>query len=308
MDLASQTAWVGLNDTAVDGSLIRFSLVRPIVRQDNEVLVSAGDVVPFFRKAFRVDLTATASDLKTAPERGKDADASIPLEQPAEKTPPAPENRPGAAENRPIGVVIVDAGHGGANVGAEGEHGVKEKDVTLAVARQLKKVLEQSKSVKVFLTRDGDGDVSWRDRLGFASKNKGDLYISIHAGASPSGAASGIALFVPPRGDVVESRAPAQGAAAPRQEYSTISLQIATAAVSSLNAAGAAPAPGLRALRTRVSRNLPMPSVLVEIGYLTNAEECGQLQTEAYQAKIAGALAEAILKFTAPPVAAGGGQ
>jgi N-acetylmuramoyl-L-alanine amidase len=309
VDLASQTAWIGLNDTAVDGSVARSALLRPIVRQDNEVLIAAGDVVPFFKKSFRVDLTATASDLDTSSARSKSAEPAIPLDQPVDKPAAPSEAHPAPGASASIGVVIIDPGHGGANGGAESERSFKEKDLTLAIARQLKKALEQSKSVKVLLTRDGDTDVALRDRLGFAAKNKGELYICLHAGASLSNAVSGVALFVPPSGEIAVSETRPGSAPAPvvRQDYSAPSLQIATAAATSLSAATSAPILGVRAVRTRVLRNLAMPSMLVEVGCLTNAEESAQLQTEAYQAKIAAGLAEAILKFTAPP-AAGGSQ
>ncbi|MBI5092173.1 MAG: N-acetylmuramoyl-L-alanine amidase [Candidatus Hydrogenedentes bacterium] len=296
VDLVSQTAWIGINDTAVDGSVSRFALSRPIVRQGDEVLMAVKDLFSFFRQAFHIQFTSKGTTPAAPADPPKAAEPILP----AGDTEPATGSAGGVV--RPISVVIIDPGHGGANTGTENDRGYKEKDLTLAIAKQLKKALEQSQSFKVLLTRDSDIEVPLRDRVNFATKNKGDLYLSLHAGASLSTSVSGLALFIPARGEAAAAEGRA-AASSPQlqQDYSGPSLRIATEAAASLGAATSAPVLGVRPLRTRVMRGLAMPSVLIEVGCLTNADEGAQLQTEAYQAKIAAGLAEAVLRFAAPP-------
>ncbi|RMH08800.1 MAG: N-acetylmuramoyl-L-alanine amidase [Aquificota bacterium] len=95
-------------------------------------------------------------------------------------------------------VVVVDAGHGGHDPGAVGYMGVKEKDVNLAIAKRLAKYLEQDGRFKVIMTRKGDYFVPLQERARIALENRADLFISIHANASPYGIsphASGTMVF-----------------------------------------------------------------------------------------------------------------
>ena len=78
-------------------------------------------------------------------------------------------------------VVVVDAGHGGADPGAVSSNGTYEKNITLAVARELRRQLEESGRYRVVMTRDRDVQIRLRDRLEMARKERADLFISIHA-------------------------------------------------------------------------------------------------------------------------------
>lgn len=90
--------------------------------------------------------------------------------------PPAPQK---PLLNKPV--VVIDAGHGGDDPGAVGAKNVYEKNVTLALARELKKQLEQDGNYKVLLTRNNDTFIRLKDRVTFAHRNNADLFISIHA-------------------------------------------------------------------------------------------------------------------------------
>ncbi len=96
---------------------------------------------------------------------------------------------------KPI-VVAIDAGHGGADSGAIGVGGLKEKDVTLAIAERLARLVDAQPGMHAFLTRRGDYYVGLRQRIELARKAKADLFISIHADAFPDHSAQGSSVYV----------------------------------------------------------------------------------------------------------------
>ncbi len=83
-----------------------------------------------------------------------------------------------------IRTVVIDPGHGGADVGSTGSGGTKEKDYTLQLARRVKATIEGRLGLRVLLTRDSDEDVPLDRRTALANNNKADLFVSLHANAS----------------------------------------------------------------------------------------------------------------------------
>ena len=117
-----------------------------------------------------------------------DADRAVP-----EKSLPRYEKSP----NRPRDVIIaIDAGHGGEDPGAIGRRGTREKDVVLAIARKLKKLVQQEPGMRPVMIRDGDYYVGLRDRVEKAREHQADLFISIHADAFKNHKAHGSSVFV----------------------------------------------------------------------------------------------------------------
>lgn len=108
--------------------------------------------------------------------------------EPAIKLPPAP------AGKRDI-IVVIDAGHGGEDPGASGSRGQHEKDVVLAIARELQRQVNGMKGFRAELTRTGDYFIPLRGRTEIARKKGADLFVSIHADAAPSAAAFGASVF-----------------------------------------------------------------------------------------------------------------
>lgn len=112
---------------------------------------------------------------------------------------------PGRIEDKPVArgvVVVLDPGHGGEDVGARGIGGLLEKDVTLAVALEVERLLAAQTDVAVFLTRRTDTFVPLLNRTAFANEKKADLFLSLHVNASPTGALKGLQTFVlDPDGD-----------------------------------------------------------------------------------------------------------
>lgn len=98
----------------------------------------------------------------------------VPVRKPV--TPP-PAGR--AAERKYV--IVLDPGHGGADPGAVADNGMHEKVITLAVARELRRQLEETGRYRVVMTRDRDVQIRLRDRLDMARKERADLFISIHA-------------------------------------------------------------------------------------------------------------------------------
>jgi N-acetylmuramoyl-L-alanine amidase len=115
---------------------------------------------------------------------------------PVAPAPPSPAlTLPGVAQRSVI--VAIDAGHGGEDPGARGRRGTKEKHVTLAIARELKRRIDQEPGMRAELTRDGDYFLELGDRTRIArEKHKADLFISIHADAFRNPRARGSSVFV----------------------------------------------------------------------------------------------------------------
>ena len=91
--------------------------------------------------------------------------------------------------------MVIDAGHGGEDPGASGSRGQHEKDVVLAIARELQRQINAMKGYRAEVTRTGDYFIPVRGRTEIARKKGADLFVSIHADAAPSTAAFGASVF-----------------------------------------------------------------------------------------------------------------
>lgn len=129
-----------------------------------------------------------ASLLKKKPLRPENKDSTKPPKsfQAAQYHKPAPP--------RTI-IVAVDPGHGGRDPGAVGDNGTKEKDITLAISRKLKVIIDKEPNMRAILTRDGDYDLPLKRRQEIARNQNADLFISIHADGSPRPHAHGSSVY-----------------------------------------------------------------------------------------------------------------
>ena len=113
-------------------------------------------------------------------------------------TPAASQTKPVASQpemrKRKL-VIVIDAGHGGEDPGAHGRHGTLEKNVTLAIARRLGKLVDATDDMRAVLTRDGDYFIPLHMRVVKARKAHADLFVSIHADSYISPRASGSSVF-----------------------------------------------------------------------------------------------------------------
>ena len=127
--------------------------------------------------------------------------AAMPAERPANEANPAkavPTRSPSSA-SRPTGrglVIAVDAGHGGEDPGASGPDGTHEKDVTLAIARELSARINAEPGMRAVLTRPDDRFVPLRERIHRARRAQADLFVSVHADAVPDHSVSGASVYV----------------------------------------------------------------------------------------------------------------
>lgn len=92
-------------------------------------------------------------------------------------------------------VIAIDAGHGGEDPGATGRHGTKEKDVVLAIARRLAKLVDRTPGMRAVLVRDGDYYIGLRQRVAKAREERADMFVSIHADAFRDSRARGASVF-----------------------------------------------------------------------------------------------------------------
>jgi N-acetylmuramoyl-L-alanine amidase len=243
----------------------------------------------------------------------------------AEATPAAPPATAAATPEPPplldlappgIRTIVIDAGHGGDEQGARGPQGTLEKDVTLAVARRLRSAIETRLGARVILTRDGDQTVGLDERAAVANNNKADLFISLHANASVRPAVSGAEVFylsLADYGDEAQrlqgdsERVPVLGGGTRSIEvirwdmaqarHIASSARFADLVEASLRERVPMSARAIQQAPFRVLVGANMPAVLVEMGFISNAEQEKQLTSEAFQSAIVQALVESIIRF-----------
>jgi N-acetylmuramoyl-L-alanine amidase len=239
---------------------------------------------------------------------------------PGEKAAPlAPAPRPARpADEAAVRTVVIDPGHGGENVGAQGSAGTLEKDVSLAIARKLRAELVNARGLQVFLTRDKDAEVGLDERTAIANNYKADLFVSIHANASRARGAKGSEVyFLSYQASDDESRwvAQSEGAAEPlgeaprssdlalilwdmaQAEHLEESSALASRIQEELAVVTGSEGRGVKQAPFRVLVGAAMPAVLVEVAFISNPEEEKQLASDAYQSKIAASLARGIERF-----------
>jgi len=302
VDLAAKTAWLRLNSGEVSSSLGDFILNHPVIEAGDEALIALSDVVPFFDKAFFIDIRSDNAAARTPERPPPEQPPRRPLPEPAPPVAPPPTPQSSAVPQRPVGrpiqVIILDPGHGGSDTGCQGPAGTKESALTLAVAVKTQKALQTADgSRNVVLTREKDRDLTRRERVVLAESNKGDLIVSLHCGASLAQTAGGFEIFCcnpappSPPAHVSPSR--------PGDAHAARSLKIAVAVAETLAGQTRSKNRGVHSMPCAVLSETPMCGLLIEVGCLTNSAEETMLQTDAYQDKIAQGIAAGITKYLA---------
>ena len=234
-------------------------------------------------------------------------------------------SRPVTRSNRfEIRTIIIDPGHGGKDPGTVGRRGLKEKNVVLDIARRLKRILNKETNLKVYLTRNRDVFVPLRARASFAERKKGDIFLSIHANSAFSSRASGFETFYLSKAVDDTSRAVAtqensvlkleemKNSAKKRRnnrnletilwdlkyaEFRNQSIELAKLIQKKLGQALRIRNRGVKSAPFYVLRKVAMPSVLVEVGFMSNRRDEALLRTANFREKIARALAGSILSY-----------
>ncbi|MDR1930343.1 MAG: N-acetylmuramoyl-L-alanine amidase [Treponema sp.] len=230
-----------------------------------------------------------------------------------------------------IAAIIIDPGHGGRDSGAVGNHTIKgktlksvEKDIVLAVSRKLQSLLQAAYPGKrILLTRTGDTYPSLEERVNTANavslgENEAIIYISIHANASLNKNARGYEVwYLTPeyrrslidreKYDGTEELIPVLNAML-EEEFTMESTRMARFILNRFTEGlgNRIPSRGLKAENWYVVRNARMPSVLVELGFVTNPEDAQLMADPAYLKKFSEALYKGIADFVAEFESSGG--
>ncbi len=241
---------------------------------------------------------------------------SAPKVQKGEKSAAKPVEKP-----KRVRVIAIDPGHGGEDPGAIGPTGVKEKDITLAIAFKLRDLINARPNLKAFLTRDDDYFVPLAERVEKARDARAELLISIHADAFTNPEANGASVFaLSERGATSatarflaekENDADAVGGVkretvdaeilAIKRDISALTKTRSTAlgqlAVSAMTQVNRMHKKQVEFAGFAVLRSPDVPSILVETAFISNPSEEEKLSTDTYQRQVARALAASAERF-----------
>ena len=212
--------------------------------------------------------------------------------------------------------VMIDPGHGGKDPGATGPTGLKEKDVVLDIARMVRDRLARHEAYEVRMTRDSDVFIPLEERTAMANRGRSDIFVSLHINASRNRKAKGISTFVFSRGasnrEDLELAARENGVpvarlkgvkfiiddmftGARKNESLRLAKTMNDAICRSVSSGyGRQENLGLKQAPFFVLVGARMTSVLVEASFISNAQEEARLRDEAYLARIADGVAEAV--------------
>jgi len=219
-------------------------------------------------------------------------------------------------------IIAIDAGHGGQDSGALGRRGTKEKDVVLAIAKRLAKLVDAEPGMRAYMTRDSDVFISLRQRIRRARENGADMFISIHADAFHNVKAKGSSVYV-----LSERGASSEAAQilADRENSSDLaggisledkddllasvlldlsqtasleaSLEVANTVLSGLKRVGNVHKKQVESAAFVVLKSPDIPSVLVETAFISNPDEELKLRSSSHQIKLAHAMMVGIRNY-----------
>jgi len=214
--------------------------------------------------------------------------------------------------------IVIDPGHGGVDPGATGVSGVQEKDLVLTVASSLRDALLRTGRYRVVMTRDTDVFLSLKARVAAGRREKADLFISIHADSAPNAEARGASVYT-----LSEKASDREAEALARSENQSdviagvdltnesdivtsilidlaqretknSSVKFAQALVPELHQVGGVTLKSHRFAGFRVLKAPDVPSVLIELGYLSSAQDESEMKTRRWRANMAAAITRAV--------------
>jgi N-acetylmuramoyl-L-alanine amidase len=275
-----------------------------------------------FQAAYAID-NAQPAPSKLEPESSPEVTASLPVVMPKK-----PINKPAGSNLGGKQVIVIDAGHGGIDPGAMSVRKVKEKDVVLAFAQDLQKALQARKQFDVRLTRSDDTFVSLKERVHFTREQKAALFIAIHADTVRGQTARGTTIYT------LSDTASDEEAAALAQKENRVdiiagldvgqqneqvadilidlvqresknhALLFSRKALDELKGITTMTGKPLRSAGFMVLKAPDVPSVLIELGYLSSIDDEKKLTSPVWRKKMADALAKAVDKHFQDTVAA----
>ena len=225
-------------------------------------------------------------------------------------------------------IVAIDAGHGGEDPGAIGSNGTREKDVTLAIARKLERLIERESGMRAVMVRDGDYYVGLRERALIARENKADLFVSIHADAYENPEAQGSSVYTISHGaasseaaswladrenkadliggvDLATSDDVLASVLLDMTQNATMehSTEAAASVLRYLKRVGVVHKGDVQRAGFVVLKSPDIPSLLVEMAFISNVHEEQRLRSNLYQQRMAEAILAGIKGYFAkyPP-------
>jgi N-acetylmuramoyl-L-alanine amidase len=287
------------------GSRMVFDLAKP-ARVDKAFVIDAAEGAP---ARLVLDLVPTDRDtfLHTIAADEKVAHAEVPHPPQADSADPRP-------------LVVLDPGHGGIDTGTKGPNGDCEKDIVLDFAKRLRERIEKSGKYRVLMTRTDDTFVPLAERVQIARNAGAALFVSIHADSLPhkEGDAQGATVYTlsetasdpqaaqlaeeENRSDVIAGvdlkQEPADVAGIlidlAQRETKTFSVQFAHKLVGEMKDATRLHKDPIKSAGFRVLRAPDVPSVLVELGYVSNKQDLQSLLSDAWRDHTADSIASAI--------------
>jgi N-acetylmuramoyl-L-alanine amidase len=234
---------------------------------------------------------------------------------------PEERDRERTERGAPLRTIVLDAGHGGHDPGAQGPTGLQEKELALDVTRRVARYLTDKLDVKIRLSRDGDYFVPLRDRTSFANKERADLFVSIHGNAHREAANEGVETYflsseatdsaarhvAATENSVVQLETPASRGKMDvvktilwdlaQSQFQLDSSRLAETVQDALTRMLRIPSRGVKQAGFYVLGGAAMPAVLVEIGFVTNPREEKKLKDPRYRDDLARAIAEGLAEY-----------
>ncbi len=216
--------------------------------------------------------------------------------------------------------IVVDAGHGGWDLGTVGRRGLLEKDLVLEIAQRLGKLLESRLGADVILTRNDDNYIPLDERAGMANQSQADLFVSVHANYSDLPSARGVETYytnffsapnpkdkdVDTRANKTNSKNPVTAALSPADLHERIeqSRRLAASVQRSLYGTLSVQNPGLRDRGVKeasyvVLTETAMPGILAEVSFVSSPTDEQKLRSDGYREEIAEALYKGIARYAA---------
>ncbi len=219
-------------------------------------------------------------------------------------------------------LVVIDPGHGGEDPGAVGGKGSHEKDVALAIASRLKRIINWDSRMRAVLTRTDDYYVSLRKRVAFAMNERADVFLSIHADAAKRRSARGASVFIlstdgasSEMGKWLAQRENAADLAGgvdigehdPSLQRTLLDMgldwkikesrSLGVELLKSLGKVGPLHSANVERAGFAVLKSIDIPAVLIETGFMTNPDEEQALKQALVQERIAGAIFRALSAY-----------
>ena len=303
----------------VDRGATAFSVAAKVLSREqmpvSRPLANASPALPAEPLSATVDASNGAANTTPVPKPAavpKPADAASPATASTVTTPLAKPRK---------WVVFIDAGHGGKDPGAIGHSKTQEKHITLAAALELARQLRATGVVEPALSRDDDRYLRLRERIQLARSREADVFISLHADAAPSEKAYGLSIFT--LSDTASDKEAALLARKENQadliggpdlavedpqaadellrmfqrESMNQSTYLASAILNQIGDLPGGTKRGHRFAGFAVLKAPDIPSVLVEMGFVTNRRDESNLKKETYRRKVVERLARAIIAY-----------